>query len=105
MASADAMFSRFGNRVSRPGSSSVRGPRTAQLSFHQGEIHDVDEFTNTVHWQFNGDDTVIPGIRYMHAYSPTNPPEAGHAAYGFMNGTSFVVAGRLLVPDSTVILP
>lgn len=105
MASTDAVFARFANRVARPGSSSVRAPRTAQFSMHQGVIHDVDEFTNTVHWQFNGDDQIIPGIRYMHAYSPTNVPQVGDVAYGFMNGTSFVAAGRLLVPDSTVILP
>lgn len=105
MASADARIAALARTLSRPINAPARVPRAPQLSLHQGLIASVDVGTNTVHWQFNGSDVVAEGVRYLHAYSPLNPPQVGDVAWAQLNGTSLLVLGRHVIPDSTIVLP
>lgn len=104
MASREAQFAAFARQIARRDKSSSYAPETAQLSLHMGTIADVDLTTGTVSWAFNGSDVVQGGIRFLQAYTDTNPPQAGDTAWSHYNGTSLLVLGRHSVPNSTVVL-
>jgi hypothetical protein len=105
MASISAQLASFARKVVNPGAASIRTTRAPKLSLHQVNVVVSDASTNTVHVQFNGTTDVTPGIQVMHMYSATNPPVANDTAYGFHNGTDFIVVGRLVIPASAVTLP
>lgn len=104
MPSPEARFAAFARTLARPNGSSVRVPRSAELSLHMGTIADVDLTTGTVRWSFNGSDVVAGGVRFLQAYSDANPPQVGDTAWSHYNGTDLLVLGRHAVPNSTVIL-
>lgn len=81
-------------------------PRAPQVTLHQGVLSAVDLGRNTVQFQFNDPSgLVLPGVRYLQAYSPSNPPQAGDVVWAHHFGTDFLVLGQHVVPTSTVVLP
>lgn len=92
----------FGRYLSRP-DSSVRVPRSPQLSWHQGTLTAIDPNTNTADYQHNGSGLVIPGVRYLHAYTPDNPPAVGDVVWMQLHGTDPLIIGRHVVPNNLVI--
>jgi hypothetical protein len=105
MASISAQWAALARKVTSPGSSSIRTTRTPKMSLHQVTIAAADTATNTVHVQFNGSTDVTEGIRVIQPYTDSNPAQAGDIAWGIHHGTDFVVFGRHVIPNSTVILP
>lgn len=103
---SEASIARLARRVSRTDSSPAWVPRTPHLTLHQGTLSTVDVGTNTAHFAFNDPSgLVVPGVRYLQAYSPTNPPQAGDIVWAQHYGTDMLILGQHIVPNSTVILP
>jgi hypothetical protein len=85
--------------------SGVRIPKNPTQSLHQGTLTAVDIGTNTVHFEHNASGVVIPGVRYLVAYTPDHPPSVDDVVWLQKHGTDQVVLGRHVVPDSTVTFP
>jgi hypothetical protein len=96
-----SVFQALARRMSR-NDSSVRIPRTPQISLHQGELAAVDNNTNTVHFTHNGTGVVIPGVPVMLSYTADHTPTAGDIAVLQMHGTDPVIIGHLVVPTNVV---
>lgn len=80
-------------------------PRTPRVSLHQGVLADVDLGRNTVQFAFNDPSgLILPGVRYLQAYSDTNQPRAGDVVWAQHFGTDLMILGRHVVPTSTVTL-
>jgi hypothetical protein len=101
----EAQLRAFARKVARPGNAPAQLTRAPKMSMHQVTVGTVDTGTGTVQVQFNGAADTTGGVRYIQAYTATNPPQAGDIAWGHHNGTDFTVVGRHIVPNSTVILP
>ena len=85
------------------GDSSVRVPADPELSWHQGTLTAVDTLTNTAHFQHNGSGLIIPGVRYMVAYTAANPPTAGDIVWMQLRGTDPMIMGKHVAPINSVI--
>ena len=85
------------------GDSSVRVPRSPQVTWHQGTLTAVDASTNTAHYQHNGSGLIIPGVRYLQSYTPDNPPSVGDIVWMQLHGTDPLIVGRHVVPNNLVI--
>lgn len=91
-------------RAAKRGGQPAWTPRPIKLSFEQGTINRVDNFNGVADFVTNDPSgLVIPGVRVLHAYSPTNLPGVGHVAVGVHVGTDFYILGQHVVPNSIVI--
>lgn len=78
-------------------------PRAPQVTLHQGVLDDVDPGRNVVNFAFNDPSgLILPGVRYLQAYSATNLPQAGDVVWAQHFGTDLMILGRHVVPDATV---
>lgn len=104
MSDLETAIARAARRTSRGNnSSSIRLPRTPQLSLHLGTIAAADTNTNTAHFQFNDPSgLVIPGVRVCQTYGGGFQPAAGHLAWAFHNGTDFMILGQHVIPTNLV---
>jgi hypothetical protein len=94
---------RLARSVQRGGSSGWV-PRAPQLTLHQGTVTDVDTFGGVVGFQINDPSgLVVPAVRYLQAYSATNPPTAGDIVWAHHYGTDLLVLGQHVVPPNIVI--
>lgn len=91
-------------RISR-NDSGTRVPKNPTQSLHQGTLTAVDIGTNTVHFEHNASGVVIPGVRYLVAYTADSPPAVDDVVWMQKHGTDQIILGRHLVPDSTVKFP
>lgn len=98
---------RVAQRIGRvPDTSPSWCPRPPRLTLHMGTLEAVDIGTNTAHFGFNDPSgLIIPGVRYLRAYSADNPPRPGDVAWACHYGTDLMILGQHLVPTSTVIVP
>lgn len=105
MSDYDINVAMLARRVSRgSNSSSIRLPRAQQISMHMGTLVEVDNNTNSVHFQFNDPSgLILPGVRVLQMYGGTNQPEAGHLVWAFHNGTDLMIAGQHQSPTNLVI--
>lgn len=104
MSEYDAQIARLARRVSRGGnSSSIRLPRTPQLTMHMGTLAAVDNNTNTAHFEFNDPSgLIVPGVRIVQAYTAANPPQAGDIVWAHHYGTDLMIVGQHMVPNNVV---
>lgn len=104
MFASDAEIARFTRRVSRgSNSSSIRLPRAPQLTMHLGTLAAVDNNTNTAHFAFNDPSgLIVPGVRVVQAYSPTNTPSVGDIVWAHHYGTDLMIVGQHMVPTNLV---
>jgi len=99
-------IARLARAVASNDTSTARTQRAPQLTVHMGTIAAVDTGTNTAHFTFNdptGTVSPVPGVRYLQAYTPDNPPQAGDIVWAHHYGTDLMIIGRHVVPTSTVI--
>lgn len=81
-------------------------PRAPRISLHQGVLADVDLGRNTVHFEFNDPSgLILPGVRYLQAYSDTHQPRVGDVVWAQHFGTDVLILGRHVVPTEAVIVP
>lgn len=96
---------RLARHVSR-GDTPAWMPRAPRVTLHKGLLADVDLGRSTVQFAFNDPSgLVLPGVRFLQAYSDTNPPRTGDVVWAQHFGTDLMVIGRHVVPTSTVVLP
>lgn len=99
-----ASMSRLARQVKRS-DESLWVPRASTPTLHLGVLTGVDHGRNTVSFLANDPSLKeLPGVRYLQAYSPLNPPSEGDVVRALHFGTALIVLGRHVVPDSTVIL-
>jgi hypothetical protein len=104
MSEYDAQITRLARRVSRGNNtSSIRLPRAPQLSLHMGTLADVDNNTNTAHFEFNDPSgLIVPGVRVVQAYGGTNQPAIGHTVWAYNYGTDFMIIGQHIIPTNII---
>jgi hypothetical protein len=74
------------------------------MSMHMGTVNTVDLFNGILDYSVNDPSgLVVPGVRYLQAYGPDNPPAQGHTVWVAHTGTDLVVMGQHVVPTSIVI--
>jgi len=74
------------------------------MTMHQGTVGAVDPFKGVVDFQFNDPSgLIIPGVRFLQAYSASNLPAEGHTVWAGHFGTDLVVLGQHIVPPNLVI--
>lgn len=66
------------------------GPRPPMPVTGIATLQSVDPYSASTTVTVNGGSIVIPGIRYMHAYSDANQPRAGHEAVIHISGAGQV---------------
>lgn len=80
-------------------------PRVSVPKLHLGFIDDVDYYNNTAVFQTNDPSLkTLPTCRWVEMYSPLNPPAPGDFVQAMHYGTSVRLMGRIVVPESVVIL-
>lgn len=91
-------------RAAKRGGQPAWIPRPTSMQLYQGTINSVDHFNGVVDFETNDPSgLVLPGVRVLQAYSPSNPTGVGHVAVGVYVGTDFYVIGQHVVPNSIVI--
>lgn len=96
---------RLARHVRRPDTPS-RVPRAPRVTLHQGVLAGVDVGRGVVNFAFNDPSgLILPGVRYLQAYSADRPPEAGDVVWAQHFGTDLVILGRHVVPDSVITIP
>lgn len=98
----DHFLDSFARRIVAGTGEGARVPRQQQMSLHMGTLMDVDPITGTAHFAVNGSDLVIPGVRYLQAYSPSYSPSPGHKVWAQYTGTDLMILGQHVLPISTV---
>lgn len=89
-------------------SSPSRGPRPQASAAGLADVLGVNPYTAELHIMFGGVEYPIPGVRYVHAYSPDNLPRKGDVAViqTTSNGGVTVLGRHVLlgIPDPVVLL-
>jgi hypothetical protein len=89
--------------IKRGGASTAWVPRAPQVTLHMGTVGAVDLFSGIVDFEFNDPSgLVLPGVRFMQAYSAADPPAVGHTVWAQHFGTDIVVLGQHVVPPNIV---
>jgi hypothetical protein len=105
MAYSDNFFDIAARRIIAGTGDTARTPRPQQISWHLGELADVDPSTGTAHFSVNGSSLVIPNVRVLQTYGPGYQPVTGHKVWAQQNGTDLLIMGQHLVPIGTVSFP
>ena len=80
-------------------------PRAQEPTIHMGVLGGVDLGRRTAALLTNVPSMKeLPTVRWMESYTALNQPTAGDVVRFLHVGTSVHILGRLVVPDSTVIL-
>jgi hypothetical protein len=84
---------------------SVWVPRAPTPTLHLGWLDEVDPYRNVAVLRTNDPSLqTLPTVPWVQAYTATNLPTAGDLVQALRFGTSVRILGRLVVPDSTVLL-
>lgn len=79
-------------------------PRTPQITMHQGTLSGVDLGNGVADFQFaDPSGIIVPGVRFLQAYSATNLPAEGHTVWLQMYGTDPMIVGQHIVPTNFLI--
>lgn len=101
MSDFDAAILRSARAMSRGNSASLRLPRAPQLTMHMGTLAEVDNNTNTAHFQFNDPSgLIIPGVRVVQAYTAANLPRVDDIVWAHHYGTDLMIVGQHMVPTN-----
>ncbi len=97
------LISQLVQQIARP-DDSMWVPRAQQPTIHMGVLTGVDLGRNTVSLQTNVPSMLeLPTVSWMESYSSSNPPITGDVVRMLHFGTSVLVLGRHVVPNSIVI--
>jgi hypothetical protein len=73
----------------------TRVPPQPVVTFRQGQVVSVgDALLPNADITLGGSTTVIPSVTVLQAYSPDNPPAAGHYIWAVVNGPDVVILGQ-----------
>lgn len=91
-------LSRLGRAIKSSGNPAWL-PRVPQISWHQGTIMGVDHGNGVADFQFaDPSGLVVPAVRYLQAYTPTNLPQVEHTVWLQMYGTDPMIMGQHVFP-------
>lgn len=80
-------------------------PRPTQSSYHLGQLVGTDAGNNVADFQFADlGGIVVPSVRVLQAYSPTNLPQTGHYVWLHLNGTDPMIIGQH-IPSTGFLIP
>lgn len=81
-------------------------PRPSGLVLHLGSLAGVDLGRNVLSHKWNEPgNPITDGVPFLQSYSPARLPEVGDLTWGLQfGGDKFMVLGRQVVPDYSVIL-
>lgn len=97
-------IARLARNIKRGGASTGWVQRAPTTSLHMGTVNSVDLFNGIVDFGYNDpSNNVQPGVRFLQAYTPDNPPAVGHTVWAVHTGTDLIVMGQHVVPTSVVI--
>jgi hypothetical protein len=98
------LISQLVQQIARP-DESVWVPRAQEPTIHMGVLTGVDLGRSTVSLQTNVPAmTQLSPVGWVESYSPVNQPATGDVVRMLHFGTSVLVLGRHVVPNSTVLL-
>lgn len=95
---------RLARNIKRGGDSTAHVPRVTSTQMYLGTVGSVDPFNGVLDFEFNDPSgLVLPGVRYLQAYSSLNLPAQGHSVWVQHFGTDIMVLGQQVNPTNIVI--